>query len=262
MLITSLFTSPSKDSQARARSAEEAYAMLKTNREDTDYLYHISRRRKYLYVETPKVASTTIKHALHRLERGDRKAPDDPHERETSPLRAPSYSDALFLRALQGDRFFRFCFVRNPFTRILSCYVEKFLQNHHPQWEQQLGLEDSRNFDGAQRKQSRLSFLEFLQAIANPQTPGLNIHWMPQHLLLSIGVVDYDFIGRFENFSSDFARLGKVLGVKQTGKGRAHATQARNLIHRFYGPDEIDCVLSIYENDFNAFLYPKDIRLV
>jgi hypothetical protein len=293
MLITSLFTSPSKDSQARARSADEAYAMLKTNREDTDYLYHISKRKKYLYVETPKVASTTIKRSLHRAEVGCSKIKDNPHDNILWPLRSPFHSEALFLKALQGKNFRRFCFVRNPFTRILSCYVDKFRKNYHPAMERQLGLQNARYSDGARRKQpklsfveknyhhalerqldlkealssggrtrSELSFLEFLRAISNPKILALNVHWMPQHLLLSSDVVDYDFMGKFESFGSDFARLGKIIGVEQRDDGRQHATHADQLINHFYGPEELKYVIRIYENDFRTFNYKTDLRYI
>ena len=83
------------------------------------YGVHISLRHRYIYVETPKVACTTIKLALQRLEWGDSDYyPDNMeviHLRECSPLLTPRQI-LSFPSALKNPYYFKFCFVRNPYT--------------------------------------------------------------------------------------------------------------------------------------------------
>ena len=77
------------------------------------YGVNISLRHKYIFVETPKCACTTIKLALQRLELEDagfaRRDPEDIHNREFSPLLNPRQVPSF--RALLADQsFFKFCF--------------------------------------------------------------------------------------------------------------------------------------------------------
>ena len=85
---------------------------------------------------------------------------------------------------------------------------------------------------------------------------------MPQHALLSPDLIDYDFIGRFENLSADLQRLGRVLGIETFEAYTPHVTGANTQIEKFYGCEEVNLVRRIYKEDFETFLYSKDLRLV
>ena len=41
----------------------------------------------------------------------------------------------------------------------------------------------------------------------------MDAHWRPQHLNLLHGLVDYDFVGRLENFAADLARVRDLAGM-------------------------------------------------
>ena len=121
-------------SGARSKSPDALYRRLRTSRRVTDYLFNISVKKGYLYVETPKVACSTIKRSLQLLEVGPEIVPPPRkiHERSCSPLLTPSQVGSLFLECAYSDNFFRFCFVRNPYTRILSCYLDKVYNQYVP----------------------------------------------------------------------------------------------------------------------------------
>ena len=97
-----------------------------------NYLCHWSNKHSYVYVETPKVACTTIKRVLQQAEANGLLVygtPDDVYYRKYSPLLSPCSNISAFADAMISDDYFRFCFVRNPFTRILSCYLDKMVEN-------------------------------------------------------------------------------------------------------------------------------------
>src|SRR5262249_52924101 len=74
-----------------------------------------------IYIETPKVACTSIKTVLARvLGISLVETQGDPHRvRWPTPDEAPSRSGSLF------PGLFTFAFVRNPWDRLVSCYRDK-----------------------------------------------------------------------------------------------------------------------------------------
>ena len=98
----------------------------------SNYICHWSKKHQYVYVETPKAACTTIKRVLQEAETGSELVydkPGDVHNRLRSPLLSPTSDMAAFAAAMHDKDYFRFCFVRNPFIRILSCYLDKMVKN-------------------------------------------------------------------------------------------------------------------------------------
>lgn len=223
--------------------------------ERANYLVNFSQRWRYLYLETPKVACSSIKRMLQRLELAPHgEVPEDMHDRDQSPLMAPYDSLPGFLAAQHDPRYVRFSFVRNPFTRMLSCYLEKFVQS---EWERarlatELGLPTDRV----------PSFKEFLLAVREQDTWDMDIHWLPQATILQ-GLNQPSFIGRFERFPEDFARFGRVV----TGQAdmvveqhAAHATGADQRVAELMGNEERELIVEIYAADFERFCYSTDPR--
>src|SRR5688572_11911209 len=154
--------------------------------ERLNYLVNISLKLRYLYVEVPKVACSSIKRTLQQLEDENRSPPEDVHDRDASPLMAPYDSLSLYLSAQHDPRFRRFAFVRNPFTRTLSCYLDKCVQSP---WERarllpELGLSGD----------TIPTMHEFLLAVQRQPTPQMDIHWLPQAVILE-GLCEPRFIG-------------------------------------------------------------------
>src|SRR5262245_56722289 len=92
-----------------------------------EYVSNVSDRFKYFYLANPKAASTGIlrAHQLAGVDGDETLLPEFVHEREKSPI--PTISRSAFSpeEILTKGIFFRFTYVRNPFTRALSAYLEK-----------------------------------------------------------------------------------------------------------------------------------------
>lgn len=221
-----------------------------------DYLVNISPRYGYLYFEVPKVACSTVKRTLQFLEvtGKDFEVPDDVHNKCESPLCSPLDIVRPLSREFLGGRF-KFCFVRNPFTRILSCYIDKILNS---QWEK-----DSRKVALGFPGDAEITFLEFLQAIELTKPFEMDIHWMPQFHLLGGGKIDFDFIGRQESFNSDFTQVLRRIGHLNcpilTSDG--HGVGASSRMSEFYCPESEEIVRRVYRDDFKHFGYGFDRKL-
>lgn len=222
------------------------------------YHVHISLMYKYIYVETPKVGCSSIKMLLQQIELQDPTfylAGEYVHHRNYSPLLSPAQVGSL-KRLLVGPRkLYLFCFVRNPFTRLLSAYLDKIARNKPEKRKitQALGVPDELFYDA-------LSFEDFVEAIFRYPDKTYDSHWAVQQNHLRIGLIDYDFIGRFERLQNDMEKVLRTLGVNPRFSVARHGyeqTRAESMLQRYYTPPIVKKVVQIYETDFERFDYGK-----
>ncbi len=221
-----------------------------------EYLANISDRFKYFYLANPKSASTGILRALQLAEvDGDTaRVPEFIHDRAHSPLLNISGSQFSPEEIFGGAEFFRFTYVRNPFSRALSAYLEKVVREpaERARLLPTLGLATD----------AQISFLEFLTAIHNQRDSWRDIHWATQTRLIQCRNFGYHFIGRFESFSTTFPQILARLGVGSQYFDEqsmpAHATNASAHIESQIGVEERRMILTIYEADFENFGYGRD----
>ncbi len=221
-----------------------------------DYLCNIGRSRGFLYFETPKVACTSIKRSLQLLERGAGGAPlAGVHDKRASPLQGALSSGMSFEDIFVSPRLFRFSFVRNPFSRALSCYLEKIVADEI----ERRRLLPALGF----APDASVSLVDFLRAIEAQDHAARDIHWRPQSDLLKDRDVHYHFIGRFEHLARDYRYALAQFGV--SGEAAAlpdlspHRTNAGSRVAELLGPDEIDLVRRIYHDDFLRYGYSFDL---
>lgn len=229
-----------------------------------NYLWHIDDRRKMAYVETPKVACTSVKKFMMDQYYGAAfplSGPGQVHDRSISPLkqllamRAQGAEDVIF-----GAQYRRFSFVRNPFSRLLSGYFDKLVNN---EWERKrhlplMGFEQG----------SHPTLLEFLERLKLQDDNKRDVHFATQSSLLEVDKVTYDYIGRFEGFrqnfqtfQSDFYGVGPATDSYETF-GKHHASNANSKVLAQYGDAEAALVREIYAKDFVLFGYSEDIAKV
>jgi hypothetical protein len=244
--------------------AGDALALFADRSPRANYLVNWSRRFRYIYVETPKVGCTSIKRMLQHAEvDGDdsrlhwESGPEvgmsggRVHDKELSPLMSPLDSPAEFLEALGSEAFLRFGFVRNPFSRVLSAYLDKVVGNP---WERQRHL-PAFGFD----PDDDVRFGEVVRAIVDRDPVELDPHWAPQFMLLSPDRIEYALVGRFERLEADLLDVATRLGLVDSFHGAVqippHATGASSLLGVHYSPEVVDLVREYYRVDFDAFSY-------
>jgi hypothetical protein len=210
-------------------------------------------------VEVPKAGCSVVKRVLQYSE-VDGKGIDPQasvHDRSLSPLAAPITGE-FDLDEVFGSPspYFRFSFVRNPYSRALSCYLEKIAGE---QW-----LRDLRLPELGFHPQEEVSFADFLSRVAVQELRDMDVHWAPQHFLLSLRRVQYGFLGRFETFQSDLRRLVEILALDVPEelllRRTAHVTSAAEKLHDYYDDETVALVQRIYRKDFDALGYGRDLR--
>jgi hypothetical protein len=231
---------------------------FRIKRKRINYLCNISGKNRYLYMETPKVGCSTIKKNLQLLENdGEETGEKNIHDKDASPLLSPLDKGVDLKEALND--YFKFTFVRNPYTRILSCYLDKFRPDK-PKFRQHLGLPDN----------AEVSFEEFLQRVKLQDPKEMNIHWMPQSTILAPESVDYNFVGRFENFQEEFKQvLTKIsvlngLPAPEEGWFKSRHSKFRSdagtQLEQFMTRPAQKLIQKIYSEDFERYGYSLKIE--
>lgn len=226
-----------------------------------DYSINISLQYNYLFTETPKVACSTIKTILQKMELNNpdlyRSDFEDIHERAFSPLLKPSQIGPLD-KLFKGDSLYKFCFSRNPYSRLLSVYIDKIRTNK----PEKRSILHSLGKDPEQLEQDIL-FEDFVQVVCKQNVLQMNSHWRTQYYQTFQDNITYDFMGKIENFNDDIKTvLTKINPDYQRfmSTEKRHATNADTLLTAHYTPDLIKLVQQTYEKDFHYFGYDLDFQ--
>ncbi len=243
-------------------------ALERMPREQLLYAVNISDRHRYVYMDNPKTGCSSLKSALVQLELKDSQTHMDHydwrvfHDRSVSPLtRLDNLQHPTSLSALRSEGYRFITMVRNPYTRLLSCYRDKILGNSFQKREilQVLGKAD-------QPIETMVTFAEFIGSISGQQDIEMNPHWRTQTSRILRGIVEYDFIGRFETYARDFIESFRVLGIaeedipEQRHLNRTK-TDASEHCRDFYTPELQEAVYQRFRPDFEIFGYSSEIPL-
>jgi len=227
-----------------------------------EYSVNISLMNKYIYVETPKVGCSTIKNVLQRMELNYpdlvRDDFEDIHDRHYSPLISPSQTCG-FDRLLHDPNFFVFSFARNPYTRLLSAYLDKIKNNRPPKKSILSAMGQSPD-----NIEKQIPFNEFIDVICNLDIAYMNPHWRIQYYQTMQDSIDYDFVGRMENFQEDyiyvFNKINKNYSDYYSPEIR-HATNSHKLLQEYFDDKLTEKVYEKYKIDFTHFGYDKNLPI-
>jgi hypothetical protein len=240
-----------------SRDPRQATRRLLESPDFLDWAVHVSAKHRYLYVVNPKVGCSSILWSLRRFELGD---PDlvparvrDIHERAGSPLLRPSDvggSHAL----LRNAGYFKFTFVRNPFERLMSCYLQKIAART----EQRAAV--LRLLGRSESDTGEVAFAEFVAAIAGQSPDEMDPHWRVQVVQTVQDHAAYDYIGRFERFDRDLAAIGARISPElsrfvYTERRQATGKKPYHLIEGALA----ETIRKVYAEDFERFSYPLEV---
>jgi len=243
-----------------------------------NYLCNISVKYNYMFVNNPKVASTTVLRELQRLENEEKAmATENPHARRESPLSRLDECDfSQQVHFLQADQVFRFAFVRDPFERVLSAYLSKIDKplsgycydnrkpNSVPPKAEIISIVTQRSIDENTDFSMRIGFESFVDAICQQKPADMDPHWKPQRDVIMPDKISYDFIGRLEQFNTDFEHIMKRIGIANVvipGYSE-NRTKSESNLKRYYTTDLKYKIYEKYETDFKEFGYEVDLKKV
>jgi len=211
-----------------------------------------------IYFQIPRIASTSLK-ALFKKELG--LAGLAPHATRfpvpnRDKLEADLYSD-----------YFKFCFVRNPWARIVSCY-QRILNRRNineTYWTKFLFYVMPKSASSGRHPltslpvlNAHMSFEEFVNAVANIPDEYANKHFRSQHTFLcnARGELLVDYVGRLETFKDDFQYVARRIGL--SGEGPQNRPRPERRYYKdYYDKDTWEIIAQRYRKDIELFGYEE-----
>ncbi len=205
----------------------------------------------FVYLNNPKVGCSTIKGALWAELAGITPERKKLHTVEGSPFE----NDPVKLGWAKNA--FVFSVVRNPFTRVVSAYLNKIRTRTDNTWERfarRHALDENK----------LLSFNHFVELVTKDRPEQADGHWGPQVLGLSHPAIVPNFIGQLERMDEDFGFIfNKIFPDRDVPKieRSKNATGATDIFSDFLtDPDTLARVKAYYAPDFAVYGYPDDFN--
>jgi len=168
--------------------------------------------------------------------------------------------------------FFFFSFVRNPYSRVVSCYCDKL--NRYARafarpvyYFGKLGQLTAlhRGPDESHRRELNcmkywIGFPDFVHGLARHGI-DFDTHFMRQSDIVCPDLIPYDYIGKLESFDEDLAEITRRLGIpdtrsaSDTSPARMNATAGRSKKLVSYTDPLRSVVGELYRTDFEEFGY-------
>jgi len=247
----------------------------------------VSEKLKLVYCPIPKAASSTWKYLIRQQEGiedyWNLTAANSP---TTSGLKyLVDYPSEELERILTSPEYFKFTFVRNPYTRMLSCYLDKFqnkkkesseykkFMGHLLGWWDENVFEnysltsEEKNFMKKHKFQNKIlkgprpSFSQFVRTATRQKRDRMNEHWAPQWYICGMDIIPYDFVGKLEHLEEHAQVILSWIGNSSSVHLPASeeigfpSTQSRVLEDAFFDINLMFLIRKAFAPDFKIFGY-------
>lgn len=213
---------------------------------------HFYEPKNVLFINNAKSGCSTVKASLlqaigasESLDMPDSLTPAMVHDRRQQG----SFWSRAYYR-IDPENTFTFSVVRNPYTRVLSAFLDKICRPNllRTQFFRQHGLDPKRvlTFD---------AFLGLLDTGASI----FDQHWRPQTGNLLAGYLNLHEIRYLENFSETAGQLAAAIDLNVRFVTRDdHGTNAAAKLKQYLTPAACQKIQEIYRDDFEVFGYSTD----
>lgn len=227
----------------------------------------ISHKNKCIFLHIPKCAGTSIEMALEHHTVTERGTQDhrglrmleqpfptlaafrnlenmlESARRIKHRLSRHGHSNnSLTVNKEQYDSYFKFTFVRNPWSRIYSWYINVMMDEYH---QRDYGVDNT------------ISFPDFLKRFVGQDALATQLYWIKDMK----GDIPMDFIGRFENLRDDYDEVCRRIGLEN--KDLPHETKAatkKRDYREIYDNETHDLVEKFYHEEIRLFGYTFDTQ--
>ncbi|XP_065281348.1 carbohydrate sulfotransferase 12-like isoform X1 [Dermacentor albipictus] len=137
---------------------------------------------------------------------------------------------------LQGNRshYTKALFVRHPFERLVSTYIDKALRGPEEMaWAYKLHWY---KIPGVYAKRRSPTFSEFVEYVLATTAENADEHWYPYYALCQPCLLDYDFVGKLETAGRDFPLFFSLVDIG----GKADVLAHDNTRHEVRGISATD----------------------
>lgn len=237
---------------------------------------YVEDRSRLLYCEVPKAGCSNWKRVLMVLGGRAPSTRDIPHDAAhyaNHLRRLESYDHAGIADRLSS--YTKVLFVREPFERLVSAFRDKFESPnsyYHPVFGRPIISRYRANATrSALRTGAGVTFREFVRYLLDVRRPvGMDIHWQPVSQLCNPCLLQYNFIGRFEQLEEEANYLLRTFKAPKNltfpdfkdRNPRAVRTSS-SITQRYFAQlnsTERQKTYDFYYMDYLMFNYPKPFK--
>lgn len=222
---------------------------------------YVSRKHKMQFSHIPKSGCQSIRHFIIKINE------DDPNMNIWFGDFSSKYIHNS-TKTIEG--FTHYSFVRNPYTRLVSCYYNKVVGQHWNHF--------SRHFKNKYCG-GRPSFEEFVRCLSHGKA-NADEHWMPQTSLINNGQTNIFKIEDSDKINEEMVNktthsffhfkpkdhmeerydLQKYVGnIDGLELGKMFLEKKQPLPINFYNKEILEIVYDLYECDFRNFKYSREL---
>jgi hypothetical protein len=217
--------------------------------------------RKFVFVKNSKAGCTTIaqlmyhychgkffKGSVHRTRDGLRQGITYWMDYETASLSRSAFT---------------FTFVRHPETRLLSAFKNFFVDWKNRSARIHFHSLRRRGFDEAGELARNFDvFLDYVDESLSKDALRTDRHWRLQVLNTGYGLIDYQFIGKVENFDRDIQEVFSLAGVPAPPTKDCLAIRFNRSAHHDFTISKTQRrrIERLFAEDYEAFGYEPNLR--
>lgn len=207
-----------------------------------------------VYIQNYKVGTRSLRLAIgrHLLEQDGKKFSYENLDWDMLEEVDKKYSSFIKLQDIRKKwpDAFLFAFVRNPLSRLRSCYTNKIIDAKKQGSKNQF-KDFGIDFD--------ISFDDFVREVSRIPDESSDRHFRSQNWFVSIdGEVITDYLGKMESFTEDWGVLRERFGFPEL----PHANTSRQRgggFREFYNRETYQLALERYHKDIEMFDYGDDV---
>uniref|UniRef100_A0A3Q2YIK2 Carbohydrate sulfotransferase n=1 Tax=Hippocampus comes TaxID=109280 RepID=A0A3Q2YIK2_HIPCM len=269
--------------EQRRQLTKEMCAKYKSNVSKTITQHHVKNifvedKHKLLYCQVPKAGCSNWKRTLMVLAgiASDPQTINHDTAHIGNPLKTLNNFDRQGIMRRLGS-YTKVLFVREPLERIVSAYRDKF-ENPNEYYHTLFGKPIISKYRpnasrSALESGNGVTFQEFVQYLLDVHRPvGIDIHWEAANQLCNPCLIDYDFIGKFENMEEEsdlllrLARAPRNLTLPNfKDRNLADERTSLKITQKYFaqlGPLERQRVYDFYYMDYLMFNYSKPFQVL
>jgi len=244
------------------------------HRHFSPYKVLINRQCRTVVILNPKVGTTTFRTLAARAYvevLGHKDASDGRLKFIKKARFFPFTSLRNYYHAFSHPHEYAFyCFVRNPYARLKSAWVDKFANGHESGYPRSIRgrlLRNIRRFASHHKlpgsaPNSLVPFPTFLNYISSQQDGKRNHHWDVQHEVLMTDVLSYSQIYKMETqFDEGMIAIFNRLGIPEDWTKEAMqkpSNQSKKIKEAVFTPELAEKARHMYARDFQLFGYNVD----
>lgn len=219
----------------------------------------------FIFAYVPKVACTNWKCVFrHMMGYPDYLDAAKAHGKANGLVLLSDLPEETRARLLRSREIRKYTFVRDPYSRVLSAYlnkVEPYVRRGESIGQRRYFLKVYRRIKSfaaqAAPAEGGVNFFVFLLWLSRSGGPlARDEHWLPQSEIIGAGEVEFDYVGRFENLDADASKVMGLIGARCAfPRQGARPTGATGLLGQYVQDRERELIRSIYRRDFEALGY-------